>query len=285
WSWPHESGDRRFGAGDVVELLGGSVAAYRREYTADTVLLSGGFDSRIIAGLLQRRGDTPRGLIQRHTDENANADGRFGVLAARSMRLPYEVHDVSRDFFSSHDYLAYLHEADVDVQSFYLFIATTARLLNPSRGAVWLDTVVGSLVKRKAVADSPEDYARRIMRSDQLGARLSSLRLFTPEWRAAMHAGARESLEAEMAGIPATRQGSRELRNRTRVRTRIGAPFHRVHSGRVPVATPGLGRSSWSLSAGVPLDAAQARELLHQLLRDYMPAAARVPFASGTELS
>jgi len=35
----------------------------------------------------------------------------------------------------------------------------------------------------------------------------------------------------------------------------------------------------------VPLDAAQARELLHQLLRDYMPAAARVPFASGTELS
>lgn len=285
WTWPHEPAQRRLGAAEALELLSGSAAAYLRECSTNTVLFSGGFDSRVIAGLLQRAGASPRAVIQRHPDENANADGRFGVLAAKSMGLEYELHDVDRNFFSSPDYLAYLHEVDVDVPSLYLFISTTARLLKPSRGTVWLDTVLGTLVKRNAVASTTEEYARRVMHADQLPARLEGLRVFTRDWRMAMLDGAQSLLSAQMAEIPSTPQGAREMRNRTRIRPRIGAHFYRVHSGRVPVATPGLDRNSWMLTVGLPLEPAAARAELAKLLRDYMPRAARVPFASGVKLS
>lgn len=285
WNWPHDSGRSAPTHDELLQTLDRNVAAYRREYGADTVFFSGGFDSRLIASLLQRRGDLPRAVIQRHPDENANADGRFAVLAARSMGLPYEEHDISRDFFSSDDYLAYARASDLDVPSLYLFISAVARHLAPARGAVWLDTVLGMLIKRNAVASDTADYARRIIRADGLESRLQALGVFSPDWRAEMGIAARAALNEQIAMVPDTGMGARELRINTRIRLRIGTHFHRVYSARVPVATPGLDRDSWLVASGHPLDVSAGREHLARLFRDYFPKAARVPFASGVKLS
>lgn len=285
WNWPHDAGRSAPSLDEILQALDRNVAAYRREYEADTVFFSGGFDSRLIAGLLQRHGDTPHAVIQRHPDENANADGRFAVLAAKSMGLPYEEHGISRDFFSSHDYLAYARASDLDVPSLYLFISAVARHLTPARGAVWLDVVLGMLIKRNAVASDTADYARRIMKADGLESRLNALGVFSPDWRAEMGIAARAALNEQMAVVPDTGMGARELRINTRIRLRIGTHFHRVYAACVPVATPGLDRESWLVASGHTLDVPTARAHHARLFRDHFPEAARVPFASGVKLS
>lgn len=284
WSWPHD--DRTPPTvTDMRDILGDSVRAYRADHAADTVLLSGGYDSRIIAGLLQRNGDSPLAVIQRHPDENADADGRFGVLAARSMGLRYEVHEIASDFFSSNEYLEYVRGGDVDVPSLYLFISTTARLLKPERGAVWLDTVVGLLLKRKAIAPGLREYVRRFMGGATVAARLGGLRGFSREWKSEMVTGSGMLLDQELARYPDSATGVREFRVRSRTRLRIGVHFHRVHSALVPVLTPGLDRKSFDTLSALPQDTEHANRQLATLIRDHLPGAAEVPFVTGLELS
>ena len=104
WHWPAPEPGLRLAdvdTGEIVETLLQSVRAYGAYGHTGVLLLSGGFDSRLLLHLLQRADVRARALIVRQTDQNGDADGRFAVRTARAANVPFDIARPSPDFYAS----------------------------------------------------------------------------------------------------------------------------------------------------------------------------------------
>ncbi len=284
WHWPAPAADAPATLEDVVAPIAASVAAYQDAYAPDVQLFSGGYDSRVIANLVQEAGARPIAIIQSQPDQRADADGVFGRMAVERLGWPYEWHTAPRDFFNSPDYRRYRELGDLAVPSIGLFICTTPRLLRADRQAVWTDTLVGPALMRITSRGSAEQTIRSLMQPERAARRIQALRVFTPEWRQAMIEGVDEGLAAELASAPDGEVAERMLFVSLRTRLRIGAHFYRVHDALLPAATPGATRETWRMAAQLPVVGARALRRYEALHRTRFPLTADVPFLSGSSL-
>lgn len=140
WQWPERPRIETLNKApidDLVDALRRDVKAYQSVASRSTVLLSGGFDSRLIACLLRESGVEAEGLIVRRQDEYDDLDGRLAARIARRLRIPFRSVVPPASFFSSEGYRRHLVLDDVSVPSLGVFIATLADVIRPEMGAVW----------------------------------------------------------------------------------------------------------------------------------------------------
>lgn len=121
----------------VGEAVRADVAAYASAHPDASILLSGGFDSRLILCVCRELGLRPGAIVQSHPDENADADARFGEAFARGLGLSSRRVPVGTDFFSSDAYLRFLERNEIATPSYQLFISTIAAAVAPERHGVW----------------------------------------------------------------------------------------------------------------------------------------------------
>lgn len=135
WRWPETE------APQSVEALARLFAQNIDHYAAaldgapSQLLLSGGYDSRLVAAAMPRAVPALRATIIAHEDEHGDADGAIGKAVARTLNLPIAFKRLNADFFSSRAFLTHMAAMDASYPTHGLFISQVMQHLDAD--AVW----------------------------------------------------------------------------------------------------------------------------------------------------
>lgn len=285
WRWPASGGRSdspalRDALGDAIRA---DVAAYAAAHPDAALLLSGGFDSRLILCLVRDLGLAPRLLARSHPDENADADLRFARAFARSAGMPVRVFPARADFFSTDDYLEFLELNEVATPSLDLFIPNVAPMVRGERGGVWEGLLLDPALKFDHGEGGFANYLGG--RAKVRAAYAAALeRVFAPVWARRVRAEFDGLVAAEQAGYTDDAEGvwRFSVLNRSRFRTGIN-PYQVYDTFTIPL-TPGMSRHFWEVAAEADPPARFGKRLYRAVFDRLAPEGMRVPVATGSTL-
>lgn len=281
WKWPSPASQPDIGG--LVEALEDSVGEYSNYGAPGTLLLSGGFDSRLIACLLKRAGIPTKALSVSHADELLDADSRFAETFARRQGIPFQRVRSPEDFFSSQAYLDYLFDSDAATPSLYLFISQVAQFVNSE--PVWEGLIPGcTLTTLHQPPGGFAEYLRQECRDRDSTAWCDAQSIFRKGFCDAMLEGFESDLANEVARYTDTGHGVTEfvIRNRARNRTSIN-PL-KVYEARTRAFLPGLTKAYFDLAGSVSFEARQDNAMYLELPLKHFPEALCCPIVSGSTL-
>ncbi|MCC5827190.1 asparagine synthase-related protein [Alkalimonas sp.] len=242
------------------------------------ILLSGGYDSRLIAFLLSERKLSLQATIVSHYDENLDADARFAKAIACHLAIPYCLKRPQQDFFSSPDYLEYLMASDAEIPSLYLFISQVGQFIDAP--VVWEGLLPGKTLK----ASEPDfaTFQRAHIKGFEHAIWRSAELVFGHEQARAMWQAFLARWHEEQACYPDTGKGTALFNLAHRARNRVGINPFKVYQQKAQVCMPGMSRDY--LQAAMSIDHAkkQHHQLYQQIFRRYYPEALQFPIAHGS---
>ena len=281
WQWPEASDAWRHY--DFVESLDRDVRAYTSSHGAGTVLLSGGFDSRLLLFLLKRAGIPVDALSIAHEDEHGDADGRLAQAIAERAGVSLRKASPPRDFFSSRAYLNYLAASDAGFPSLDLFIAKVASQIDA--GAVWDGLVPGFVFMPLHQPEGGFDaYLKQEIRGPDSAIWRAAEIVFKPEVLAAMREGFARDLDSELSRLPRDMHGLARFVIENRSRNRPAMNPLKVYANRANAFTPGLSKDFMAHAATIPFREKQHGQFYRSLFAGLDKRALSVPFVSGGEL-
>jgi len=281
WQWPEASDAwRRY---DFLASLDRDVRAYASLGNAGTVLLSGGFDSRLLLFLLKRAGIPADALSIAHEDEHGDADGRLAQAVAKKIGIPLRRASPPRDFFSSEAYLDYLIASDAGFPSLGLFIAKVASQIEAD--VVWDGLVPGFVFMPLHQPEGGfEAYLRQEIRGPGSATWRAAEMLFKPEVVAAMREGFAKDLDSELLRLPRDMHGLARFVIENRSRNRPAMNPLKVYPNRARAFIPGLSKDFMAHAATIPFQEKQHGQFYRRLFARLDRRALSVPFVSGGEL-
>jgi hypothetical protein len=282
WHWPEPR--ETVESDGLVEALRDSVAGYAKYGDPGTILLSGGFDSRLILFLLKEAGLPSKAVIVSHRDQFFDADGRFAAAIARRSRTPYRFVFSDKEFFSSQAFLDYLVASDAATSSMYLFISQVAQFVRES--AVWEGVVPGYTltVPHQPPGGFDAYLAQECRRGPDSPSWRAAALLFRNDVCEAMYEGFEADLKRELARYADDGFGVSEFIVRNRMRNRTSINPYKIYENRVPAFTPGMTKAYWDVAGSISYDIRRDNRFYLTLLRRHFPAALAVPVLSGTTL-
>jgi len=281
WQWPEASAAwHRY---DFLASLDRDVRAYASLGNAGTVLLSGGFDSRLLLFLLKRAGIPADALSIAHADEHGDADGRLAQAIAREAGIPLRRAIPPRDFFSSQAYLDYLVASDAGFPSLDLFIAKVASQIDVD--VVWDGLVPGFVFMPLHQPEGGfEAYLRQEIRGPGSAIWRAAEMLFKPKVVAAMREGFAKDLDSELSRLPRDMHGLARFVIENRSRNRPAMNPLKVYPNRARAFVPGLSKDFMAHAATIPFQEKLHGCFYRGLFAKLDKRALSVPFVSGGEL-
>lgn len=283
WRWPENGCVAPPDTGALVAALTREVAAIARHHVPGTVLLSGGFDSRLILCILRRLGLRPSALAVSHPGERLDADGRFASGIAAALNVPLEFRTPTPGFYGTRAYLDYLAMNEVANPSLNLFIASVSQFIRPELGAVWEGVAPGyTLAFPRIPKPTLECYVAHRCQPPTATIWRSAAMVFrrAHEMRNAFD----QQLASDMAGCVPGDASLLEFEARHQMRNRMGHNPLKVYANDVLCFTPGVSREFWSLAARIPYAAKWNFRLYFEIFRDHFPEGLQVPFCSMGQL-
>jgi hypothetical protein len=281
WQWPAASNAWRHY--NFLESLDRDIRAYASSGGAGTVLLSGGFDSRLLLFLLKRAGIPVNALSIAHEDEHDDADGRLARAIAERAGVPLRNASPPLDFFSSRAYLDYLIASDAGFPSLDLFIAKVASQIDAE--AVWDGLVPGFVFMPLHQPEGGFDaYLRQEIRGPGSAIWRAAEILFKPEVVAAMREGFARDLDSELSRLPRDMHGLARFVIENRSRNRPAMNPLKVYANRANAFTPGLSKDFMAHAATIPFQEKQRGHFYRSLFARLNRRSLSVPFVSGGEL-
>lgn len=281
WSWPNPSDAwRRY---DFLEALEADIRGYSGYGAAGTVLLSGGFDSRLLLFLLLRAGVDTDALIVAHEDEFDDADGRLAQAVAELTRVSFRRAYPDADFFSTQAFVDYLRDSDAAFPSLGLFIAKVASQIRSP--AVWEGLIPA--IAFNTPHQTPggfDDYRRHEIRSPDSTAWRAAKTLFRPEIAEAMLDGFSDDLRAAVSEQVQDMFGVLRFIIEHRSRNRTGMNPLKVFSNRAEAFTPGLSKDLMTHAAMIPFEERHRAKFYKRMLGQLDKRTLSLPFLSGGEL-
>jgi hypothetical protein len=286
WTWPASRGDADVPrlADAVGDAVRADVRAYAAAYPDAALLLSGGFDSRLILCLCAEAGVRPRVIVQSHPDENADADARFAAAFARTLGLPSVRRGARADFFGTEEYLRFLERNEVATPSLYLFIANVAGAIAGERAGVWEGLLLDPALKFDYGAGGFAAYLDRRAAPRRRALAEATRLLFRAEWRERMDAEYDALLAAERARYPDDADGVWRFSVMNRSRFRTGVNPYQVYDTVTAPLTPGMSRRFWEIVAAADPTLRFEKRLYRAVFERLAPDGLRVPIATGAEL-
>ncbi|MBU6417744.1 MAG: hypothetical protein KJS83_11310 [Xanthomonadaceae bacterium] len=281
FEWPSASESWR--DYDFLGALERDVLGYAAYGDPGTVLLSGGFDSRLLLFLLRRARIPVDALIVAHDDEFGDTDGRLAEKIARIAAAPYRKVHPPTDFFSSPAYLRYLVASDVGFPSLDLFIAKVASQIDAP--AVWDGLVPGFAFMPLHQPEGGFDaYLRQEVRGPDSVIWKAAASLFKREVVEVMHEGFKDDLCAEVERLPQDMHGLARFVIENRSRNRAAMNPLKVYANLTRAFTPGLSKDFMIHAATIPFDEKRNAGFYRKLFAKLDPRALAVPFLSGGDL-
>lgn len=280
WEWPEPSDNwRDF---DFLGALERDIRAYAALGDPGTLLLSGGFDSRLLLFLLKRAGIPVDALVVAHGDEHGNADGRLAQAVARIAGVPCRIVQPPTNFFSSQAYLDYVRASDAGYPSLDLFISKVASQI--SAPAVWDGLVPGFTFMPLHQPEGGFDaYLRQEIRGFDGASWQAAKALFRRDVVRAMFDGFSDDLRAQVARVPQDTFGLARFVVENRSRNRPAMNPLKVYASRSKSFTPGLSKEFMTCAAMLPFRDKQHGRLYRKLFAQLDKRALSVPVISGGE--
>lgn len=288
WQWPDS---RRYIRLDdvpvqnLVDLISADIQGYQEHSDESTILMSGGFDSRIILSILDAMGRKPNALIISHIDENNNADGRIAQALANSLQLKTKTVTPDRDFYSSNEYLRYLLQNEVATPSLYLFITHVAAAITKEMQAVWEGVFPGfSLVPPHQPPGGFRPYMEQECSFWGDPVWKAARQIFNSHLAQSLHDGFQESLKREQSVCSDDGYGVSKFIVTNRARNRTAPNPLLVYMNKTLAFTPGLNKEFWSIIANTAYDIRSDFKLYFRLFETCFPKALEFPFCSGKRI-
>lgn len=285
WKWADPQHDIKLEAvdtGRLVDQLDQHVKASLEHNPRGTLLLSGGFDSRLILCVLHRAKIEPKIAIFDHPDEGDNADGRYALQIAREFKLGVELIKPEESFYSSDDYVNYLVMNEVTTPSLSLFIARLAAHFKPEMQAIWEGVGPGnSLYPCTQTAGGFENYFQFTSPGRDSIIWRAAARVFAPSLVEQMYDGVKECLVQEGTKYPDDEYGVRYFIMLSRVRNRAAANPFKVYANTVLPFTPGLSKDFLNDVIGIPFHLKNNLSVYLKIFKDHFPEAMKIPWCSG----
>lgn len=287
WKWPDVDSRltaARVDTGELLELLEASIDAYAPYGVEGTLLLSGGYESRLLAGLLARAGRRPTALTLRNPYEHLEIDGRFAARVACVLDIPHVLRDSVPGFFSTDKYLEYVRLSEVGTTSVNLFIAQVLSELQASGArASWDGVSYGVVIKDKS-EPSFDAFVRRAMKPADSAPWRAARRVFAPAFVDAMWTELQSTLAEEIARCHVGPAGVAEFFVRNRARNRTTPNMLKVYANFIIPLMPGLTKAFYEKVVPIPTALKAHDALYRRIIGRHFPALARLPFCSGGEL-
>jgi hypothetical protein len=288
WRWPQlreQMALQDVDTGEIIDVLRAELYAYAQHNMGRTILLSGGFDSRLALAMMHMEGWDPEALILGHQDELFGTDAMLAASVVKRLGLSHRVVKTPRDFYRTSSYLDYLVMNEVTTPSLYLFIAQVLKNVNPSMEVVWDGTPPGyglvpaflppggfevflddSFQPRDAFIWNMADLTFGNERADELFEAVSS------------------ALKRETDKYPDNEMGVTMFEVYNRMRNRTTPNALTVYANHAMPYMLGMSRPFWDLVGQIPYSVSKAFELYFAVYRKHFPSLAEVPFLSGGQL-
>jgi hypothetical protein len=258
----------------------------------NTLMLSGGFDSRLILGALWELGADPRAIMLEHA-RGARTDGMFAALMAEHLRLEAELRPTRKDFFSSRDCLETFYIQDGMYPTYDSFNMEIYPEIDSGLGLVWdglaLDVALGSSRQKYAGAENNEKNLRQFAggRGRQMGIpsrryRSILLRLIlTPHYFRLANKGFLQRLRDDLARIPESENQFTNFILKHRTRRRVATLPHQLFASKVDAATPAMDADFLEYVLGIPQSLKHNHRFYVDMIKERFPVLAEVPVHSG----
>jgi asparagine synthetase B (glutamine-hydrolysing) len=266
------------------ELASLFIQAVQRRVIADkpgTVLLSGGFDSRLILGALHRLGVSPKLLSLEHGDEKKGADGRYASLIASHLGLGCELRRTRPDFYTSHDCLEVFYILDGMVPTWNLFIGQVYSELDSSLGVIWEGIGLGSALGGGHQREGGINKNLDELLEKRAKNRALLKEILTPEAFHALDSNFTSRIRREIDKIPVSENQFLHFLLQHRIRRRISPNPHQLFATKVEARTPGTDRDFMDYVLSIPNSLRLNHRIYIDLMRESFPSLTKVPVISG----
>ena len=269
---------------EVAARFRRAVARRADPEVAHTVLLSGGFDSRLTLGALCELGISPRLVSLEHADEHRGLDGRLAVEVARSLGLECELRPTRPGYYGSQAWREVFYILDGMVPNRGLFIAQVYGELDSSMGTVWdslaLDMSLGGY--HGYDADPETNLARFVSARERQRPVLRAL--LDPDAYCLLDQGFDERLRAMHDAIPDSPNRFILFLIQHRIRRRIAVNPYQLYASRVKTTSPTVDAEFLDYVLAIPNDRKLGHRLYLEMLRRHFPKLLDVPACSAGEI-
>jgi asparagine synthetase B (glutamine-hydrolysing) len=272
----------------LADLFVEAVRRRVREDKPNTLLLSGGFDSRLILGAFNKLGITPELLVLEHGQQAGGMDGKLAAAMAQRLGLEIDFRRALTDFFSSLDALEIFYIQDGMIPTWELggeglFISEVYPALNNGMGMVWdglvLDDALGGAHQGFEAQQTLEKFAKK----RGINRLLLGL-ILTPRRFLAADKGFVHRLQGELDKIPPTENRFKLFVIKHQGLRRMAVRPYQLYSAKVEPMTPVADSDFADYALNVPLSLRTNDRLYIELLRKQFPVLAEVPVFSSSSL-
>jgi len=273
------------------KLAGLFVEAVRRRVREDrpnTLLLSGGFDSRLILGAFDKLGISPELVTLEHGSQAGGMDGKLAAAMARRLGLKIDFRRTRKDFFTSLDAIETFYIQDGMVPTWELggeglFISEVYPELDSDMGMVWdglvLDDALGGAHQDFEAQQNLKTFAKKRGTN-----RLLLGSILTPRRFLAADKGFMRRLQDELDKIPPSENRFKLFVIKHQGLRRMAVRPYQLYSTKVEPMTPVADSDFTDYALNVPLSLRTNDRLYIELLRKHFPVLAEVPVFSSSSL-
>lgn len=266
---------------EVLETLHQSVdlALQPCQQQQHSILLSGGYDSRLIAFLLSKRSLDLNAIIVSHADENLDLDARSAMAVARHLKIPFQLASPEKDFFSTPAYLDYLEASEGLVPSLYLFISQVAHFVEAD--VLWEGLLPGKTLKASE-DDFDEFQATKIKWHHHRIWRDAEL-VFGKSHATEMWQAFESKWQQQKASFSNDSDGTALFNYAHRTRNRYGLNPFKVFQQKSRICMPGMTRDYLLATMAIDPARKQGNQFYQQLYRKIDPSALHFPVVHGSK--
>jgi asparagine synthetase B (glutamine-hydrolysing) len=266
---------------EVAERLLAAVDRRIRSGVRHTILLSGGFDSRLVLGALSRLGARPTVLALENAETHHGLDGAIARRLAASLGLECDWRPNRPGHAFSRAWAEVFYILDGMVPNLDLFISRIYPELDKSLGVVWeglgLDIMLGGF--HGVTADPDRNLARFVARRFTVRSLLRAA--LVPEVFARLDAGFEERVRAHIRAIPPSENAFFLFLLKHRTRRRIAVNPYQLYAARVESETPAVHPPFHEYVLSIPYRMKVKNRLHIEVLEKEFPDLAHVPVCSA----
>ncbi len=268
---------------EMLDILQREMKCYASHREHGTVLLSGGFDSRLILTLLKRLDIDCEALILKVPYKGFGNDGRYAEKIARRLGCPFKMVLPTKDYYSSPSYLRHLAIEEVSVKSLADHMSTyVAEHLKPEMGAVWEGLGPGfAFAPSYPLTGGFSTYLKDRCKDKDTHQWQAVQAVFSKSVWQDMYESFRKLLTNEIGKFTDDDFGTARFQMANQMRYLLAVNPTTVYAHTVLPFTPALSKDLWNLAGSIPLSVTSNMKLYFKLYADFLPEVLNVPFCSG----
>ena len=249
----------------------------------NSVLLSGGFDSRLTLSALVDLGIKPRVVALQHADEYKGLDGAIALRFAKSLGLTCDFRPTRNKFYYSDAWNKTFFILDGMIPNLDLFIAQVYLELTSDMGVVWdglaLDSILGGYHNYRYGSDNRKNLdnfaARRYRQIDILKY------ILQPDVFNSLNDTFDERLKQEFEKVPNSANRFILFRIQNLTRRRISVNPYQLYDTKVIPTTPALDTDFLEYTLSIPKYVKLNHKLYFEVLKNHFPKLLEIPVCSG----